>query len=143
MKKITFVAALAIGAAALSSCGNSTPKADMKNDVDSLSYAFGLEQSQGVKEYLSRMEVDTAYMAEFVKGLTDGALSVDDKKKNAYNVGVGIGMQLAMMQKNASKQIFAGDSTQTLNMKNLVAGFISGATGKNAAMTVEDRKSVV
>lgn len=68
MKKLTFVAALAISAATLSSCGNSTPKADMKNDVDSLSYAFGLDQAQGVKEYLTRMEVDTTYMDEFVKG---------------------------------------------------------------------------
>lgn len=142
MKKISIVAALAISAAAFTACGNSTPKADMKNDVDSLSYAFGLEQAQGVKEYLTRMEVDTAYMAEFVKGLSDGALSADDKKKNAYNVGVGIGMQLAMMQKNASKQIFAGDSTQSLNMKNFLAGFISGATGKNPAMTLDKARMV-
>ena len=142
MKKLTFVAALAISAATLSSCGNSTPKADMKNDVDSLSYAFGLDQAQGVKEYLTRMEVDTTYMDEFVKGISDGALSADDKKKNAYNVGVGIGMQLAMMQKNASKQIFAGDSTQTLNIRNLIAGFISGATGKNTKMTVDQARMI-
>ena len=122
MKKLTFVAALAISAATLSSCGNSTPKADMKNDVDSLSYAFGLDQAQGVKEYLTRMEVDTTYMDEFVKGISDGALSADDKKKNAYNVGVGIGMQLAMMQKNASKQIFA--------------------TGKNTKMTVDQARMI-
>ncbi len=142
MKKITFVAALAIGAAALTGCGNSTPKADMKNDVDSLSYAFGLDQAQGVKEYLTRMEVDTAYMAEFVKGLNDGAFGANDKKKAAYNVGVSIGMQLAMMQKNASKQIFSGDSTKTLNMKNLIAGFVSGATGKNAAMDINQARMI-
>ncbi len=142
MKRITFIAALAIGAAAITGCGNSTPKADLKNDVDSLSYAFGLDQAQGVKEYLTRMEVDTAYMAEFVKGLNDGAFGANDKKKAAYNVGVSIGMQLAMMQKDASKKIFSGDSTKSLNMKNLVAGFVSGATGKNAAMDVNQARMI-
>ena len=50
MKKLTFVASLAIAAATLTSCGNSTPKADMKNDVDSMSYAIGLVQSQYIRQ---------------------------------------------------------------------------------------------
>lgn len=35
MKKLTFVAALAIAAATFTGCGNSTPKADLKTDIDS------------------------------------------------------------------------------------------------------------
>ena len=42
MKKLTFVAAMAITAAAFTSCGNSTPSASLKSDVDSMSYAIGL-----------------------------------------------------------------------------------------------------
>ena len=45
MKKLTVVASVAIAAAALTSCGNSTPKADLKNDVDSMSYAIGMAQT--------------------------------------------------------------------------------------------------
>ena len=45
MKKLTVVAMLAIAAATFTACGNSSPKAEMKNDIDSLSYAIGLEQS--------------------------------------------------------------------------------------------------
>ena len=52
MKKIMFVAAMAISAAAFTGCGNSTPKADLKSDVDTLSYAIGMAQTQGLKEYL-------------------------------------------------------------------------------------------
>lgn len=140
MKKKTFAAALALGAVALMTGCNSTPKADMKTDVDSLSYAFGLDQAQGVKDYLVRMEVDTAYMDDFVKGLTDGADGATDKRKAAYNFGVSIAMQLSMMQKNASNQIFQGDSTQSLSMKNLMAGFIQGATGKKGPMTVDQAR---
>ena len=70
MKKIMFVAAMAISAAAFTGCGNSTPKADLKSDVDTLSYAIGMAQTQGLKEYLvGSLGVDTAYMADFIKGL--------------------------------------------------------------------------
>ena len=50
MKKLTFMAALAIAAASITSCGNSTPKANLKSDVDSMSYAIGMAQTQGLKE---------------------------------------------------------------------------------------------
>ncbi len=52
MKKLTFVAAMAVAAAAMTSCGNSTPKANLKNDIDSMSYAIGMAQTQGLKGYL-------------------------------------------------------------------------------------------
>ena len=84
MKKLTVVASVAIAAAALTSCGNSTPKADLKNDVDSMSYAIGMAQTQGLKDYLvGRMGVDTTYIDEFVRGLNEGANAGDDKKKAA------------------------------------------------------------
>ena len=50
MKKLTFFAALAVAAMTISSCGNSTPKASLKSDVDTMSYAIGMAQTQGLKE---------------------------------------------------------------------------------------------
>ena len=61
---------MAVAAVALTGCGNSAPKADMKSDVDSLSYAFGIEQSQAVDRFLDQMEVDSTYMDEFLKGVS-------------------------------------------------------------------------
>ena len=52
MKKVMFVAVMAIAAATLTGCGNSTPKANLKSDVDTLSYAIGMAQTTGLKEYL-------------------------------------------------------------------------------------------
>ena len=52
MKKLMFVASMAIAAATFTGCGNSTPKADLKSDVDTLSYAIGMAQTTGLKEYL-------------------------------------------------------------------------------------------
>ena len=67
MKKVTLAAMVAIAAAAFTSCGNGTPSANLKNDIDTLSYAIGVAQSDGIKEYLAeRMGIDTAYVDEFL-----------------------------------------------------------------------------
>lgn len=142
MKKITVLAAMAIAAMTFVGCGKSAPKADLKSDVDSLSYAFGIEQSQGVKQYLQQMDIDTAYIDDFLQGVSDGSQSADDKKKSAYNAGVSVGQQLTMMQKGYSKQLFQNDSTQSLSLKNLIAGFIAGASGKDTLMSLETARMV-
>ena len=97
MKKLFFGAMMmAFAAATFVSCGNSTPKADLKDEVDTLSYAMGMAQTQGLKEYLSdRLQIDTAYMDDFIKGLNDGANAGDDKKKAAYYAGIQIGQQIS------------------------------------------------
>ena len=138
MKKLTFVATLAIAAATMTSCGNSTPKADLKTDVDSMSYAMGYSQTQGLKEFMTgRMNVDTTYMDEFVKGVNDGANAGDDKKKSAYYAGIQIGQQISnMMIKGINHEVFGSDSTKTISMKNFMAGFIAGTTGKKGLMTM-------
>ena len=133
------MAALAIVAAGMVSCGKSTPKANLKSDVDTLSYAIGMAQTQGLKEYLvERMDVDTTYMKEFIKGLNEGANAGDDKKKAAYYAGIQIGQQISnIMMKNINREVFGNDSTKTISLKNFMAGFVSGVTGKNGLMTVE------
>lgn len=139
MKKVFIGAFIALYAATFVGCGNSTPKADLKNDVDTLSYAMGLAQTQGLKDFLvQRMGVDTTYMDEFIKGLNDGANAGDDKKKAAYYAGIQIGQQISQqMVKGINHEVFGDDSTKTISMKNFLAGFITGTTGKKGLMTVE------
>ena len=139
MKKLTFVAAMAIAAASMTSCGNSTPKANLSSDIDSMSYAIGMAQSQGLKEYLvNNLGVDTTYMDAFIKGLNEGANAGDDKKKAAYYAGIQIGQQIGgQMVKGINREAFGADSTKTISLKNFMAGFISGTTGKKGLMTVE------
>ena len=144
MKKLMFVAVMAIAAAAFTGCGNSTPKANLKSDVDTMSYAIGLAQTQGLKEYLvGSLGVDTTYMAEFIKGLNEGANAGDNKKKAAYYAGIQIGQQISTrMIKGINHEVFGDDSTKTISMKNFMAGFISGTTGKGALMTVDSAQNV-
>ena len=83
MKKISILAAVVL-AAIMASCSGSTPKADLKNEMDSLSYALGVSQTRGLKEYLVyQCGVDTAYIEDFVRGLNEGVNAGDDKAKTA------------------------------------------------------------
>ena len=145
MKKL-FIGAMmmAFAAATFVSCGNSTPKADLKDEVDTLSYAMGMAQTQGLKEYLSdRLQIDTAYMDDFIKGLNDGVNAGDDKKKAAYYAGIQIGQQISnQMVKGINHEVFGDDSTKTISLKNFMAGFVSGTTGKKGLMTVEQAAQV-
>ena len=144
MKKLMFVAAMAITAAAFTGCGNSTPKASLKSDVDTMSYAIGMAQTQGLKEYLvGSLGVDTAYMDDFIKGLNEGANAGDNKKKAAYYAGIQIGQQISnRMVKGINHEVFGEDSTKTISLKNFLAGFISGTTGKGGLMTVDSAQNV-
>ncbi len=139
MKKLTFMAVMAIAAATISSCGNGTPKADLRSDVDSVSYAIGMAQTQGLKDYLvGHLGVDTAYIGEFIKGLNEGANAGDNKKQAAYYAGIQIGQQISnQMKPGINHELFGDDSTKTISMKNFMAGFVSGTTGKQGLMTME------
>ncbi|MDO4310462.1 MAG: FKBP-type peptidyl-prolyl cis-trans isomerase [Prevotella sp.] len=138
MKKLTVVAAMAIAAATITSCGNSTPKASLKNDIDTLSYAFGMSQTDGLKDYLMRQGVDTAYVNEFVKGLNEGANAGENKKKAAYYAGIQVGQMISTQWvKGLNYQLFGNDSTQTVSLQNIMAGFVSGTTGKKGLMTMD------
>ena len=144
MKKFTFAAVAAVAAIMISSCGNGTPKANLKSDIDTMSYAIGMAQTQGLKEYLvGSLDVDTTYMAEFIKGLNEGANAGDNKKKAAYYAGIQIGQQIAnRMVKGINHEVFGDDSTKTISLKNFMAGFISGTTGKKGLMTVDSAQMV-
>lgn len=139
MKKLLTMAFAAIVALGFTACGNSTPKADLNDDLDTLSYAIGMAQSNGLSQYLvERMGVDSTYVDDFIKGLNEGVSAGDDKKKAAYYAGIQIGQQIStQMIKGINHEIFGEDSTKTISMKNFMAGFVSGYTGKGGLMTMD------
>ena len=126
------------------SCGNGAPKASLRTDVDTVSYAIGMAQTQGLKDYLvGRLGVDTTYMDEFVRGLNEGANAGDDKKKAAYYAGIQIGQQISgQMVKGINHELFGEDSTKTISLKNFMAGFISGTIGKGGLMSVDSAQQL-
>ena len=140
MKKVSIFMAIA-AAASLASCTAQAPKANLKSDLDSLSYSIGMAQTQGLKGYLTgRLDVDTAYMADFIKGLNEGA-NKTSKKDIAYMAGLQIGQMVSKQWvEGFNQQIFGGDSTQTISRENLLAGFVAGVVGKGI-MTKEEAQT--
>ena len=139
MKKIIIMAAGAV--VLLGSCNNGgAPKANLKTEVDSVSYEVGLANSRGMKDYLSqRLGVDTAYLDDFIKGVKAGAQAGEDKKKAAYYAGIQIGQQLStQMLKGLNYEIYGEDSTKSISLKNLIAGFVAGARGKGMIMSYDE-----
>lgn len=136
MKKVTFIMAIAV-VAGLASCTAQSPKADLKTDVDSLSYAIGMARTEGLDQYLAQQGVDSTQMAEFIKGFNEGATKID-KKDVAYMTGLQIGQMVSKQWvEGFNQQIFGGDSTQTISRENLLAGFVAGVIGKGI-MTKEE-----
>ena len=144
MKKITFFLAVAL-AAVMTSCNQSAPNASLKTDIDTLSYAIGMSQTQGLKEYLSmRMGIDTTLVDDFLKGFYESVKSADNKKKAAYYAGIQIGQQVSQgMVKNINQMIFGEDSTQTINEDNVYAGFMAAVAGKFDVMTLDSANNYV
>ena len=142
MKKIVLFAAI-VAAAGLASCTAQAPKANMKSEIDSLSYMMGVTNTQGLSDFAAqRLGVDSANYADFVRGIQDGIHKANNKGK-AYIAGVQIGQQVGGdMFDNINLQLFGNDSTQTLSKDNFLAGFIA-AVKNGAVASVEDARTYV
>ena len=138
MKRISIFSVIAFAAMMMISCGKSTPKADMKNTVDSVSFAIGNANSQGLKEFLANQGIDSVYTDDVIKGMVEGFNSAEDKKKSAFNFGIGLGLQIDQMYKAMSQQAFAGDTTQSLSRENFIAGIVSGAKGEKNISAIKN-----
>ena len=143
MKKISIVLTVVL-AAVVTAC-NQGPTAALKTDIDTLSYAIGMSQTQGLKEYLAmRMGVDTTYVEEFLKGFREGVKADNSKEKAAYFAGIQIGQQVSQgMLQNINRMIFGEDTTQTVNADNVYAGFMAAVAGNDKVMTLDSASNFV
>lgn len=134
MKKIFFIAAIAASAATFISCGQST-KADLKNDVDTVSYAIGQLNGSQLKMFaIQQQGIDSLYFDDFVKGMREAILATGDKKNAAYMKGLALGAQMA---EGMNRQIFMGDSATHLSYQNLVAGLMAGLNNDSTVFSNE------
>jgi len=142
MKKIVLFAAIA-AAAGLASCTGQAPKANLKSDIDSLSYMLGVNQTQGLKEYITgTLEIDSTHMSDFMSGLQK-AVNMTSDKDRAYLAGMQIGNQISgMMFDNLNQNIFGNDSMQKLSKDNFLAGFFESIKG-NGKVSIDEARMFV
>ncbi len=114
---------------------NNDSTADLKAQIDTFSYAMGLAQTQGLKNFIMyRMGVDTLYMSDFVKGMKAGIKAEDNAKRTAFNAGIQIGQQIGnQMIPSISYEVFE-NRDELINKDFFLAGFISSVTKKGLLM---------
>ena len=141
MKKLSIIIICALAVLIVSCTGqnNKSPKAQLTTDIDSLSYAIGVSQTNGLIPYLAQMNIDSTLIKEFLKGFYEGvSIEKDDVEKNAYHMGLKIGQQFgAEALEQFNQQIFGEESTECISKNNFIAGFTAGATNDNAIMDIE------
>jgi len=135
MKKLVSFTAICFAAfvmVSLFSCTAQTPTAGLKSDIDSLSYAYGVNVTQGLNEYLKNMGIEGSLKDEFIKGFLEGSkLNKNNKKAMAHFEGYMIGKQASVdMFNGLSGNVFGSDSTKSLNKQQFLAGFLAATQNK-------------
>ena len=69
-------------------------KVVLNSSADSISYTAGMSATEGLVGYLLQQKVDTAMMADFVKGFMTCVNQGDDPKAKAFQMGMTIAQQL-------------------------------------------------
>jgi FKBP-type peptidyl-prolyl cis-trans isomerase FklB len=142
MKKLFFIPTLFVVASAvlsLFSCTAQTPKASLRTQIDSLSYAFGVVNTQGIDQYLMQQGIDSAHIKDFIAGFMEGAkIDKSDKAVNARMLGQQIGMNVGSNIESISRNLFGSDTTKLLDKSNLLAGFIDGVKNKTFLIPREE-----
>ena len=143
MKKITFMAVMAVMAIAMASCNQTRPpKADVKTDIDSLSYTLGNQLGGQIKNsgmLEQRYNLDSTLYTELLRGVNDAFRAGEDKAKSAYFVGLQVGMDLASYLSDGEKiYFFDDDTTKTFSRDNFLAAFYDVFNGNKTLLTEEE-----
>lgn len=157
MKKISFMAFAAIMAIVMASCNQTRPpKADVKNDIDSLSYSIGNSIASQLKDYgvlKERYDVDSAYYSDFLRGMTDAFNAGEDKAKIAYFVGLQIGLELNRSYLSESEKIYFfdddeefftpdRDTTKSFSRDNFLAAIYDVFNNKKPLITPDEMAKI-
>lgn len=103
----------------------------LATEADSLSYAAGKAATQGLIPYLQQqLKVDTAYMADFVKGYEEAVSKIDDPQFVAHQAGFQIA-QMAIQRIMPSMNADLEGSTSTISADLFHKGFAAALNGDN------------
>lgn len=98
----------------------------LSTPADSTSYAAGYAATDGLMVYLtSRLHVDTAYMADFVRGYRETIARAKDPARIAYIAGCNIATQSADQILPGMSRDFVG-SGDSISARLFYEGFVAG-----------------
>lgn len=109
------------------------------------SYAYGMANSQGLKQFLAqRQGVDTAYIADFLRGFDKGTGSPEDARMKAYITGLEIRQQVERdVMKKIDRQLSDNDTTAVLDRESFLQGFRSAVNGAETLIPMDSAMTVI
>lgn len=145
MKKLNIYFALFLAVVFIfSSCqNNKTEMPALKSQIDSLNYAFGLSNGNGIKNYyLANDTANADTLKQKINALLDGIAQgmkskVDPKYAEIAELGTRIGSAL----KEQKEKGLMNDSSLVLNMKLIKQGLINGLKGSDIQMTAQEAQA--
>lgn len=137
MKKINIIlSAVILMAVAFSSCSDYKAKSvKLKNETDSLSYAFGYSNGKILKDYHLNNDSTGEGFKSLMQGIEDALNEKSDDNEQIAGVtemGKAIGNQLR------TSENFYGDSTITVDFKLIRQGLINGISKFEDGMNAQD-----
>jgi len=144
MKNIKFIFAVLLVAAFTACNSNKAKLPTLKTDIDSLNYAFGLANGNGIKNYYLAQDTANAdslkiKIASLLKGIKEGMKGGNSDYAELEGVGANIGAAL----KEQSEKGLMGDSTLKVDMDLIKQGLVNGLRGSNITMTAEEAQMYV
>ena len=145
MKRIMFMALVLVASASLHTAEaakkNKKVQAVVPEQVtlasssDSVSYAAGMTMTNGLINYLVQQQgVDTAYMADFVRGFEEAVHAGADKQMKAYIAGLQIADQLNSRMLPGMTNEFK-DSPDSIIANVFYRGFVASLKGDSTLFT--------
>jgi FKBP-type peptidyl-prolyl cis-trans isomerase FklB len=125
-----------VAAFAFSSCNSNKAKMPtLKTQLDSLNYAFGLANGDGIKNYYIKGDSAKKSIENLLAGLNEGMKGKIDKSTGEVSeLGTKIGTSLKEQQKSG----LMGDSTLKVDINLIKQGLINGLRGSKIQMTPEE-----
>ncbi len=127
MKKIFNVVCIALAIVAMTACTfkQKAEKVTLANEVDSVSYAFGMQQGEFIANYMLT-DKDDAYVNTFIKAFRESFHEATPQEEFENSV-LTFGFQVGSDLRNG---FFQGDSTFTLKKDLLIDNILKGMKGE-------------
>ena len=114
----------------------------LKTSADSLSYAAGVEATNGLVNYLQQSyQVDTAYMENFLRGYKDALASGINAQTTAYSAG----MEIAKL---VEKRVYPGTKEELKGANDSIShalfqqGFMAALAGDTTLLTSKAAETI-
>lgn len=135
MKKINIIAVIIAFSFSMSAFAQSAPV--LKNRIDSLNYAFGLANGEGIKMYYLSNDSTNERFNSLMKGIEDGR-----KGNSKYPEVEGIGKNIGQSLKSQKETGLFNEESIPVNIELIKQGLINSVLGYDQ-MTAQEAESYI